>query len=205
MKNVIAIGVAVFAFASSAGGSDAVSGAAIKVQLRDDSGMPIRDAVVTVHPAGGVPADIRFPWQYAMGQKDIAFVPGTLIVPQGARVSFPNYDRVRHSIYSFSDTARFEIPLYGQDQTRSQPFPKTGNVALGCNIHDEMRGYIKVVDTPWAQKTDANGRLTLAAIPAGGATVRVWHPALRARGQEEVRELKLTNGTNPIALTLRTR
>ena len=140
-----------------------------------------------------------------MAQKDQQFVPGTLVVAKGSTVAFPNLDMVRHSIYSFSKAAHFTIDLYGRDQTRTREFPVTGTVALGCNIHDNMRGYIRVVDTPFAGKTDSNGMITIAGMPTGAATVTVWHPALRAPGGELVKAVMLGNGAAPlkIQVTLR--
>jgi hypothetical protein len=131
-----------------------------------------------------------------MAQKNIEFVPGTLIVAKGSTVSFPNFDRVRHSIYSFSKAARFEINLYGRDQSRSQKFPIVGSVALGCNIHDKMSGYVKVVDTPFAAKTDRNGSVDFTGVSAGAVTIKIWHPKARARGNETVHPTTLLAGNN---------
>lgn len=157
----------------------------LTVSVRDAAGRPVQDAVVTVHPAAGVPrGPIRFAWPLRMVQEDIQFQPYVLIVPVGGTVSFPNLDRVRHQVYSFSRGNRFELRLYGRDESRSHTFAAVGVAALGCNIHDQMLAYIKVVDTPWAAKTPANGDLTLRGIPAGAATLRVWHPRLSGRGNE---------------------
>ncbi len=159
---------------------------AMAVQVVSDRGLPLANAVVMVYPQRGVGTrPVVFGWRNAMAQRDLAFVPGTLIVARGATVAFPNLDSVRHSIYSFSRAARFEIDLFGRDQTRSQRFAIAGTVAVGCNIHDDMRGYIKVVDTPFAAKTDANGRVRIDGLPAGALTIRVWHPNIRARDQEQ--------------------
>jgi hypothetical protein len=127
-------------------------------------------------PAG----PIKFPWPMVMAQQNIAFVPHILIVPVGATVAFPNKDRVRHHIYSVSKAKTFDIKLYGQDETRSETFDQPGVVALGCNIHDQMSGFIIVVDTPYAAQADAQGHVHLADVPEGGATISVWSPAIRA-------------------------
>lgn len=157
----------------------------LTVSVRDAAGRPVRDAVVTVYPAAGVPrGPIRFPWAPRVAQQDIQFQPYVLIAPVGGTVAFPNLDRVRHHVYSFSRGARFELELYGRDETRSHTFTTAGVAALGCNIHDEMLAYIKVVDTPWAMKTDATGDAILRDVPPGGATLRVWHPRLAGRGNE---------------------
>ena len=186
--------LALSALGLSAMGAGAAAPASLRVQVVDAAGVPVRDAVVELRPAAGASGPIRFHWRMAMAQRNETFVPGTLIVARGSSVAFPNLDRVRHSIYSFSKPARFEIELYGRDQTRTRTFPIAGSVKLGCNIHDDMRGYIRVTDTPYAAKTDANGYVTLNAVPTGSATVTVWHPQLRAPGNELRQSLSLSSG-----------
>jgi len=169
----------------------------LTVAVRDSAGRPVRDAVITVTPSGRAhTGPIRFSWPLRVVQQDIQFDPYVLIVPVGASVSFPNLDRVRHHVYSFSRGNRFEIQLYGRDETRSHVFTSTGVAALGCNIHDQMLAYVKVVDTPWAAKTGATGDVTLSGIPNGGATLRVWHPRLSVRGNEIATVFTVNAGAN---------
>jgi hypothetical protein len=178
MRLVLALIFAVL-FGSSAMAAD------LTVSVRDAAGRPVRDAVITVVPNSGLPGGpIRFPWALRVTQQDIQFDPFVLVVPVGAPVSFPNLDRVRHHVYSFSRGNRFEIQLYGRDETRSHTFTTAGVAALGCNIHDQMLAYVKVVDTPYAAKTGATGDVVVSGLPAGGATLRVWHPRLTGRGNE---------------------
>ena len=183
-----------FAWAASVG--------PVRVQVVDERGLPVRDAVVELNAAGGRAGRITFPWRMAMAQRNEQFAPGTLVVARGSTVAFPNLDKVRHSIYSFSKPARFEIDLYGRDQTRTHTFPIAGAVALGCNIHDEMRGYIRVVDTPFAGKTDANGYVTLTNVPSGSAKLTVWHPRLRGPGGEMSKQIS-ASGNHKVAVRLR--
>ena len=152
-------------------------------------GKPVADAVVAAYPDGPRPGPIRFPWPAEMNQHNLQFDPFVLIVAAGADVSCPNRDAVRHHVYSFSPAKAFELKLYGRDETRSVRFDKTGVVALGCNIHDGMVGFIKVVDTPFAAKTDASGQAVLRGLPGGAVQVRIWHPYLKAAGNEIAREV----------------
>lgn len=177
----------------------------VRVQVLDQRGAPVRDAVVEIDTAAPSGGKIVFPWRMAVAQKDLNFVPGTLVVAKGSTVAFPNLDQVRHSIYSFSKAAKFTIDLYGRDQTRTQSFPIAGTVALGCNIHDKMRGYVRVVDTPFAGKTDGNGVIILAGVPAGGAKLVVWHPQLRAPSNEYARSLLVAIGQSAqkVSVTLK--
>jgi hypothetical protein len=76
----------------------------------------------------------------------------------------------------------FNLKLYGRERVPSVLFDKTGVVSLGCNIHDMMSGYILVVDTPFAVQTDASGHAFIVGVPPGDATIRLWHPSVRAPG-----------------------
>ena len=197
--------VGIFVSVGLAMTAQAAPGNSLRVQIVDERGVPVRDAVVELAPARSHSDPISFPWRMAMAQRNLQFVPGTLIVAKGSTVAFPNLDRVRHSIYSFSKPARFTIDLYGRDQSRTQNFPIAGTVALGCNIHDAMRGYIRVTGTPFAGKTDANGYVTLASVPAGSASLTVWHPRLRSPGNEISNGVTIASGAQSRKLGVRLR
>jgi plastocyanin len=154
----------------------------LTVDLKTVSGQPVGNAVVSFKPASGAGAmPPRFNGPLEMDQRNIQFDPFILIVPVGSEVSFPNRDKVRHHVYSFSNTKRFEIKLYGHEETHKITFDKTGIVALGCNIHDQMMGFIVVVDTPYVANVGPSGQVTLTNIPAGGGTLTVWQPFMRSR------------------------
>ena len=160
------------------------------VQVRLPNGTAVPNAVVTLYP-GGRPAPIgaeRHAFQIA--QRDLQFSPFVLVVPVGASVSFPNFDNVRHHVYSFSPVRRFELRLYAREQERSVRFDRPGIVPLGCNIHDGMIAFISVVDTAFAVKTDSAGRAGFGGVPGGQAVMRIWHPWLRAPGNQL--ELRVT-------------
>ncbi|WP_338501078.1 methylamine utilization protein [Sphingomonas kaistensis] len=161
-----------------------VAAATLNVVVVDAAGRPVQNAVVSARPLGVPASGPRFASTKVMGQRNIQFTPGTLVVPLGSTVSFPNYDKVRHHVFSFSKAKRFELKLFGRDESRSVLLDKPGTVAVGCNIHDAMRGFIRVVDAPFAGTSDAAGRLSLAGTPAGRFQLTVWHPQVRARDQE---------------------
>ena len=127
-----------------------------------------------------------------ISQRDMRFDPFVLIAPAGSTVSFPNYDPVRHHVYSFSAPGPFELRLYGNDETRSVHFRNAGVIAIGCNIHDQMSAFIYVVNTPYAAKTDANGVAVIAEAPAGAGELKVWHPYLRTADNHMQRAVSLT-------------
>jgi plastocyanin len=161
----------------------------LSVTVKDASGAPVRNAVVSVMPASGAPAGVKLAGPFVVAQQNVQFQPYVLIVPVGAEVTFPNKDKVRHHVYSFSTPKRFELKLYGKEEARTVTFDKPGTVALGCNIHDQMSGFIKVVDTPLAVKTDAKGVAVLHGVPGGSASLRIWHPPQRTPGGESARPI----------------
>lgn len=171
------------------------SAAELEVHVRNAKGVAVRDAVVTLHLVGRpTPPAVR-QGGYAVVQKNIQFNPYVLIVPVGAESAFPNQDDVRHHVYSFSRAKRFELKLYQKQQNRTVLFDKPGAVPLGCNIHDRMTAFIKVVDTAYALKTSASGIASFRHVPAGEVVARVWHPYLRAPGNETVVRLSLTQSS----------
>ncbi len=165
--------------------------------VTDSAGQPVRDAVVMV--AGISAGPIKFTWPLEMKQENLVFDPFVLIVPVGADVKFPNLDRVRHHVYSFSKGNKFELKLYGKEEARSVKLEKAGIAAIGCNIHDEMVAYIRIVDTPYAAKTGADGKVTLD-LPTSATTATVWHPnGLPA----EVKVTLPAQRTDPVPVTLK--
>ena len=113
-------------------------------------------------------------------QLDREFVPRVTVVPVGARISLPNKDAVPHSVYSFSPAKSFEFDVYVGASPQVLTLDKAGVIKLGCNIHDWMVGYIVVVDTPFAQRSDTRGTVTFCTVPEGDYELRVWHPQQRA-------------------------
>lgn len=160
--------------------SSAGHAATVSIDVRGLDGKPLGGAVVTIATLKASPVTVRGP--YSIEQRDIAFQPHVLIVPVGATVGFPNRDKVRHHVYSFSKAKKFDLKLYGREEARTVTFDQPGVVPLGCNIHDSMSGFVFVTATPFAMLTDAAGHVTISGVPAGAATVSVWHPSIRAAG-----------------------
>jgi plastocyanin len=174
-------------------------------QLKDAKGAPVRDAVVSLYPQGK-PVPVSAPARaFQIAQRNIQFNPFVLTVPVGAQVTFPNFDNVRHHVYSFSPAKKFELKLYAKEQNRAVRFDKPGVVPLGCNIHDQMTAFIKVVDTALAAQTDQAGRAIFSAVPNGLVVARVWHPYLRAPGNQiELRVASVAGRqVQPVGLSLR--
>jgi plastocyanin len=122
-----------------------------------------------------------------MDQRETRFVPHILVVQKGTKVEFPNSDVVAHHVYSFSKPNNFVLPLYKGDPHEPVLFAYDGIVTLGCNIHDQMLGYIVVVDTDIYGITDEAGSLSVVIDDTrGAATVSIWSPRIRDKELTQV-------------------
>lgn len=160
------------------------------VHVRSPDGKPLADAVVAVEIKGQHSSNPAAKAEIA--QRDRQFLPYVLAVQTGTAVSFPNFDTVRHHVYSFSPTKKFDLKLYAGTPAAPVVFDKAGVATLGCNIHDQMSAHVVVVDTPVFTKTDANGVARLE-LPAGDHQLKTWHPRV---AEPRLQTQALTVGTN---------
>jgi plastocyanin len=121
----------------------------------------------------------------SMAQKNINFAPNLLPIRVGTTVDFPNLDDTYHNVFSYSKTKRFDLGRYRKDETpASVLFDKPGVVTLHCEVHGSMRGTILVLDTPFFQKSDAQGMYRLRGLPGGHYVLRAWVSESDVRSRE---------------------
>ncbi|MFG6465069.1 plastocyanin [Roseateles sp. BYS87W] len=165
----------------------AARAADLTVRVLDKNGQPLPDAVVLVTSAGvgAHPAPLM---EATIKQEKLRFKPALTVVHPGARVTFTNQDAWdHHVIFGLMGPGGFYLDTAQNQQLRlagkvgetvaqdTRVLAKPGGYLLGCHLHSSMRGFLYVADTPWAQATDADGRVTLTGVPVGPANVRVWH------------------------------
>lgn len=167
--------------------------ATLSVQVLDNQGVPLPQAVVYATPLDTPRPDTPAA-PAVMDQIDKQFVPHILVVQRGSEVAFPNSDSIKHHVYSFSPAKTFELRLYSGTDAAPVAFDQHGTVEMGCNIHDWMLGYVKVVDTPYFAKADRQGSVTLD-IPAGRYQVNLWHPRIQDNEETLVRTLDVTDSS----------
>lgn len=155
----------------------AASAASLRVQVLDSAGKPLEGAVVSLVSDAARRAVRPLPEQ-EIAQENKQFVPAVRVVTVGTLVRFPNRDSVRHHVYSFSPAKKFEIKLYAGTPAAPVRFDQPGVAVLGCNIHDQMVGWVVVLDTPYFAQTDAQGQALLEGMPAGAHQLRAWHARL---------------------------
>jgi plastocyanin len=179
----------------------------LRVEVRDGDGQPVPDAVVALAPRGAEAALVaaRAPAlarKLVVDQRNETFIPYVQIVPLGGEVVFRNSDLTRHHVYSFSPVKAFEFVLAPGEASDPVAFARTGVVAIGCNIHDQMVAYLYVTDLPWAALTDQQGRAVLTDLPDGAYQLHTWHPRLRPGRPEPTQPVALAGASGQAAVTL---
>src|SRR6202166_3558982 len=172
-------------------GAALAQAAEVHAVVRDHKGKLVADAVVLAVPVDPRSALHARPPADAVDQVDKQFVPYVKPIFVGSTVRFPNSDKIRHQVYSFSPAKKFELPLYAGTDAQPVVFDKPGVVVLGCNIHDWMIGYIYVSETPFFAKTEAAGTATIDDMPPGEYTVRIWHPSMEHGEETTARRVTL--------------
>ncbi len=158
-------------------GAGGVRAAPVTVQVTAGGGAPAVDAVVVFEPRDRVPPPAHA--DAIIDQIHKRFVPHVTVIRTGTSVTFPNSDRIRHQVYSFSPAKVFSMKLYAGSPKRAVVFDKPGLVVLGCNIHDTMLAFVLVVNTPYFAKIPASGTASFD-LPPGRYSMRVWDEALAA-------------------------
>lgn len=172
----------------------------INFEVLDTSGKPLDNAVVIIDASTAGNALESTNKRMSMRQVNKQFVPHVLAVSVGTEIDFPNADKVKHHVYSFSEAKTFEIKLYSNFEGTPLTFDKAGIVELGCNIHDWMLGYIFVTDADYFFTTDSSGKYSLD-LPADEYTISIWH----ARAEKaDIKKLTKVNisGAQTVKLSL---
>lgn len=158
--------------------------AGLEVRVTDRRGQPVADAVVSMVVRGAAPGDPRgapargAASTHLIDQKALAFTPYVEVFRPGDEVAYRNSDRTRHHVYSFSPIKAFEFVLAPGASSAPLKIERSGVIAVGCNIHDNMINYLYVSDAPWVAHTGPSGAVVFEDLPAGAFDVRVWHPRL---------------------------
>jgi plastocyanin len=119
--------------------------------------------------------DEREPGRAVMDQRNETFVPHVLAVMTGTVVDFPNNDKTYHNVFSLSKPKRFDLGRYAAGRSKSVRFDRPGVVRVFCDIHSHMSAFVLVLNHPYFNVTDADGRFRLQDVPPGTYTVVGWY------------------------------
>jgi plastocyanin len=150
----------------------------LNVSVLDPAGHGVAGIVLIAEPQFDMPHK-RVSRTVVMDQQQKQFVPNILVIQTGTGVDFPNSDQIEHQVYSFSPAKSFQLSLYAGHKYAPIVFDRAGLVVLGCNIHDQMIGYIYVTDSPFFARSDESGQWSDHDLPAGTYRLTAWHPRIQ--------------------------
>jgi plastocyanin len=165
----LALGCGALAIAATA------SAGTIKGTAAQPHAKTLADMVVYVEKAPGTFAP---PKEHpVMNQKNLTFTPHVLPVVAGTTVDFLNSDQVLHNVFTPDKCAgKFNLGTWPKGETRSYTFSQAGcTPVLLCNVHPEMEAFIVVLQNPFFAVTDKAGLYSIANVPEGKYTVRIWN------------------------------
>jgi len=144
----------------------------------DREGQSMTNVVIALKPVG-IAAPVTLPATITVTQESLSFKPYISVIRKGSSVVFANRDTVEHHIKSFSSSRPFEIAVHKPGDTPPPiRFDSEGAIVAYCILHDWMRAYVYVADTPWYGVSDTSGLTRIENIPAGDYEVTAWHPDL---------------------------
>ncbi|MBP8300900.1 MAG: hypothetical protein KA020_11070 [Planctomycetes bacterium] len=116
------------------------------------------------------------PWprKPVISQKGRAFQPSVLAVTTGTVVRFPNDDVVFHNVFSLSRGNAFDLGTYGKGTEQERVLGTPGLVKVHCNIHPDMAAQVLVLRNSYAAISSPSGFWSIAEVPPGEYTLRVW-------------------------------
>lgn len=172
--------------------------AKLNFQAVDKNGSPMADVVVYATPTG-TPLPTSEKIDAIIAQNDMQFSPYVTAIRTGSQVKFPNYDKMEHHVKSFSAVKEFEIKTYERGVVPPPViFDKPGIVIVYCLLHNWMRAYVLVLDTPYFVKTDQSGAAMLDRLPDGNYVIKAWHPNLGSIKPALSQTVKVNDQSAPI-------
>ncbi|HEX7600706.1 MAG TPA: hypothetical protein VF316_03835 [Polyangiaceae bacterium] len=106
------------------------------------------------------------------------FTPFIAVITVGGAVSFGNRDALVHHFFS-PDVPKWDTGLIQKDgSVAPRTFDSPGPIALLCNIHPEMLGYVLVIPSTYFGKLGAEGKYVMTDVPPGTYKATAWAPRM---------------------------
>ncbi len=121
------------------------------------------------------------------------FEPHAAVITVGSTVQAKNSDEVYHTTHFYGDTN--ENPPLPEKGSLSPRYKvrRPGMMNVKCDKHGWMQAYVLVSKHPFHAVTDADGKFSIAGVPAGTYKLIVWHERfLKQQTDVSVNEDKTT-------------
>jgi hypothetical protein len=104
------------------------------------------------------------------------YVPYSTVVHKDQKLTFKSTDPVGHNVdFKPFDNPKINpmLPPNGKVDYKIQKAEKRPTVAV-CSIHPWMKGYVLIVDHPFAVVTNPDGSFEIPGVPAGEQHLILW-------------------------------
>ena len=121
-----------------------------------------------------------------LDQKDCMYRPRVQGMLVGQTLKVLNSDPVTHNVRSFPVRNRafnFGQPAETGPRERLFDAPER-EIEIQCDIHPWMHAYLFVMEHPFFAVTDAEGKYSIAGLPAGDYSLSIWHEELGRQNQD---------------------
>ncbi|HVZ72048.1 MAG TPA: hypothetical protein VHJ20_06705 [Polyangia bacterium] len=100
--------------------------------------------------------------------------PRLVIVGPGSVVEIKNTGKMTHELSTPDDTAVMPIERLAPGSARHVKFERTGGYVIRDAEYPHIMISVLVVDSPYYSTLDERGAFSVAGVPDGHATLRVW-------------------------------
>jgi len=182
--------------------ADAVQAGDVKGKVSAEGLSSAVDIVVYIDTVPGKKFDS--PAQHVtVDQRNMKFIPHTLVIERGTTVDFLNSDQVVHNVYwpsiGGNKVLRHSLTSVSPGEKKSFEFDNVGAAQLLCNLHSDMAGYIVIVPTPYFALTISDGTFTIKGVPPGTYTLKTWS----AEGKPTTETVTVTAGDTNVELAVK--
>ncbi len=132
-----------------------------------------------------------------LDQAKCEYSPHVVVLSTGGTVKITNSDGILHNVHSLSQiNSPFNRAQPKYLKEVKETFAKAEIIALRCDVHGWMNGWVVVTDNPFFEVTQSDGAFKFDNVPVGKYTLEVWHETLgKATQAVEVKAGEVTNVT----------
>jgi len=140
---------------------------------------------VVVYVSAGDQGSVPPTQKAKIDQKGCVYLPHVLAIQVGQTVEITNDDSTSHNIHAMAKANQ----EWNKSQTAgSTPieskYDKPEFIALKCNVHPWMHGYLAVLSTSHFAVSGPDGSFTIKDLPPGKYTLTAWQEQYGTQTQE---------------------
>jgi len=174
--------------------SESMNNTCVQIFVNGKTGQALANMVVYLEPLDGQILT-RSSKEVVVAQLGKSFTPYLSVSQVNSKVSFVNQDDITHHIYSAGSDNKFSFKIRAGQTNASILFNHESEVAMGCNIHDWMSGYLLVVNTPYFGKTDQQGQISFTVEKQEKYNIVVWHPQMQSEMNRMSKEVSISENS----------